>query len=118
MKKTRFIVLAVAVAMILGCLAMSSCGPDKKKVEEIQTKYAELVDKLNNELKPLIEELYEVITQDILDAYDEMADVVNELGAISTDDMSNDELDAHIKDIEDGSAEIDKVIAILSDLIE
>jgi len=114
MKRARFMVLAVAAAMILGCLALSSCGPDAKKVEEVQTKYAELVNKLNNEVKPLIEYLYDVIDQDVLDAYDALADVVNDLGAKSTDGMSNDELDAHIKDIEAGLADAEEAIEILN----
>jgi len=97
MKKALSLTL---VACLVAALAMlTACGPDKEKVNTIQTNYSTLVNKLNNEIYPLIDELDGYLSQDMLDTYNSLADDVNELGEKDTGRMSNSDIDAHIAEI-------------------
>jgi predicted small secreted protein len=87
--------LAVILAGLMLCAALTACGEDLEgKKKEIQDKYAELVE-LNNDLTGAINILQDAgfeINESAVFAYNEAADFINEFGEIDMKDMKADEL--------------------------
>ncbi|MCL2074092.1 MAG: hypothetical protein FWH18_09230 [Marinilabiliaceae bacterium] len=89
----------LVVAVVLSA-ALISCGPSPAKVKAVQDAYAGLVN-LVNETTVLIEAArdLDIIDNDVIDEYNTLVDVVNELGEIELDKASNAELDSVLESI-------------------
>ena len=107
MKKALSLTLVACLVVTMAML--TACGPDKEKVNTIQTNYATLVNKLNNEIKPLYDELDGYLSQDMFDTYNSLADEVNRLGEKDTGSMSNSDIDAHIADLNGAMQHLDQL---------
>ena len=101
LKSKRTIAIILTLALICSSLILlASCEDGREtKVQEVKSKYAELIE-LNNDftgaLNLLQENGYE-LDEGPVSLYNELVDFINEFGEIDMNGMSTDELDDLLK---------------------
>lgn len=107
--KKRVYITAACLLMIF----MTACGgPSKAKVEEVQSVYAQLVDR-HNEVVALYANLeHDELSQQL----DEMAESLKSIGQQDTKEMTNEELDEIIVDLNEHIARYDEILASIEEI--
>lgn len=94
---------------------MTACGgPSKAKVEEVQGVYAQLVDRHNEVVALYANMEHDELSQQL----DEMAENLKSIGQQDTKEMSNEELDEIIADLNENIAKYDEILASIEEIEE
>lgn len=95
-------------------LAAACGGPSEEKVKEVQSAYAELVNRHNEVIEAYADLKDDSLSQEL----DEMAEKINTIGQQDTDGMTEEELDDVIADLKDNIASYDDILASIGKIKE
>lgn len=105
--------VAVLFALGMAAAVMTACGgPSEEKVQEVQESYAQLVSRHNEVI-----ESYAGLNDDTLNGkLDEMAENLNSIGQQDTKNMTDEELDAIIANLNENIAMYDEIHASIEEM--
>lgn len=108
MKKFVQILVTVLMAVI-----MTGCGgPSSDKIEEVQGKYSQLVDRHNE----VIEVYADVLDASLSQKLDEMADKINSIGQQDVKDLSDAQIDEIIVELQENIAMYDGILSSIDQI--
>ena len=108
-KKVQVLLIGLAVMAVAGC-----GGPTKEKIEEVQSVYAELVNRHNE----VVEEYADFEDTSLSIELDKMAEKINNMGQQDTKDMTDAELDGIIADLREDIAVYDDILTSIEKIKE
>ena len=115
---SKYVKFTALILITVFCItSIVSCGPSQAKIDEVQTKYAELVT-LHNDVVELCK-IFDITDEDEIGiAVNEYADLLNSINDEELDKYTNDELDGFINDLKAAIDAMTSAKAVLQDLAE